>query len=137
MKMKKKIKNKLIVKAKEAREKAYNPYSNFAVGAALLTEDNKIFTGCNIENVSYGLTVCAERTAIFNAVTAGYTEFKALAVVADTPQPISPCGACRQVLAEFADNIKVIMLNMSGDEKILKSGDLLPLAFNQEDFHEL
>lgn len=135
--MKREIKNKLIKKAKEVREKAYNPYSNFAVGAALLTEDDKVFTGCNVENVSYGLTVCAERTAIFNAVTAGYTKFKALAVVADTRQPVAPCGACRQVLAEFGDSIKVIMLNMNGDENILKISDLLPLAFNQEDIHEL
>lgn len=92
---------KLVAAAWHAREVAYAPYSNFAVGAALLAKDGRIFTGCNVENISYSLTNCAERVAIGAAVSAGVREFIAVAVVADTGVPISPCGACRQVLAEF------------------------------------
>lgn len=87
----------------ETRGRAHAPYSNFYVGAALLVADGRIFTGCNIENLSYGLTICAERVAIGSALAAGAREFLALAVVADTSEPISPCGACRQVMAEFGD----------------------------------
>lgn len=92
---------KLVEAAWQAREVAYAPYSNFAVGAALLAKDGRIFTGCNVENISYSLTNCAERVAIGAAVSAGVREFIAVAVVADTGVPVSPCGACRQVLAEF------------------------------------
>lgn len=91
----------LIDHAWEVRERAYAPYSNFKVGAALLAEDGRIFTGCNVENLSYGLTICAERVAMGAAVAAGVTKFLGVAVVADTAVPISPCGACRQVLSEF------------------------------------
>ena len=91
----------LIECAIEARQQSYSPYSNFAVGAALLCEDGTIYKGCNIENASYGLTNCAERTAIFKAISEGHRKFKALAVVADTEGPCSPCGACRQVMKEF------------------------------------
>jgi cytidine deaminase len=91
----------LVAAAWRVRDAAYAPYSNFAVGAALLASDGRVFTGCNVENISYGLTNCAERVAIGAAIAAGVREFLAVAVVADTGVPISPCGACRQVLAEF------------------------------------
>jgi cytidine deaminase len=95
--------DELLHNAWEARERAYAPYSHFAVGAALLTTDGRIFTGCNVENISYGLTICAERVAVGTAIAAGYRNFVGLAVVADTTTPVSPCGACRQVLSEFGD----------------------------------
>ena len=98
----------LVEAAWKVREEAYAPYSKFAVGAALLAADGRIFSGCNVENISYGLTQCAERVAIGAAVAAGVREFLAVAVVADTAVPISPCGACRQVLAEFG--IRQVML---------------------------
>lgn len=104
--------NELAAAAWCAREMAYAPYSNFAVGAALLATDERVFTGCNVENISYGLTQCAERTAICNAVAAGAREFIMLVVVADTAVPISPCGACRQVMAEFGVP-RVILANRS------------------------
>ena len=94
---------KLLAEAWEVRERAHAPYSKFHVGAALLAADGRIFTGCNVENLSYGLTNCAERVAIGSAIAAGAREIVALAVVADTNEPISPCGACRQVMAEFGD----------------------------------
>ncbi len=130
-----KLKNKLIRAAKRTRENAYVPYSKFPVGAAVLTEDNNIFVGCNIENAAYGLANCAERTAIFSAVAAGYTKFKALSVIADSKKPISPCGSCRQVLLEFGDDIEVIMTNIKGEEIIKTSGELLPSSFGREDIN--
>lgn len=131
--MNKTTKEELIKKAKEARKKAYTPYSHFPVGAALLTKEGKVFTGANIENASFSLTNCAERTAIFKAVSEGYRQFKALAVVADSERPISPCGACRQVINEFAEDMPVIMTNLKGDVLELKSRELLPGAFNRKD----
>ena len=112
-----------------AQEKAYSPYSKFKVGAALLTKDGKIFTGCNIENVSYGMTICAERTAIFKAVSEGHTDFEAIAVSASSDESIYPCGACRQVLAEFSPNIEIFV---NHDEKNYTLMDLLPKSFDQE-----
>jgi len=123
---------KLMDCAIKARENAYSPYSHFAVGAALLCEDGTLFEGCNIENASYGLTNCAERTAIFKAVSEGHVTFKALAVVADTEGPCAPCGACRQVVAEFKIPI-IIMGNLKGNVKIVTIEELLPFSFSESE----
>ena len=125
------IKN-LIDHAIVAREKTYSPYSRFGVGAALLCEDGAIYEGCNIENASYGLTNCAERTAIFKAVSEGRTKIKALAVVADTEGPCAPCGACRQVMVEFKIPI-IIMGNMKGDIEVVPADVLVPFSFSSTD----
>jgi len=118
--------NDLVEVAWKAREAAYAPYSNFAVGAALLAEDGRVFQGCNVENLSYGLTNCAERVAIGAAVAAGVRKFAAVAVVADTGVPISPCGACRQVLAEFG--VPKIILANKGESMEFALEELLPRA---------
>ena len=123
---------KLMDCAIKARENAYSPYSHFAVGAALLCEDGTLYEGCNIENASYGLTNCAERTAIFKAVSEGHIKFKALAVVADTEGPSAPCGACRQVMAEFKIPL-IIMGNLMGNIKIVTIEELLPFSFSECD----
>ena len=123
---------KLIERAIVAREKTYSPYSHFGVGAALVCEDGSIYEGCNIENASYGLTNCAERTAIFKAVSEGHIKFKALAVVADTEGPCAPCGACRQVMVEFKIPL-IIMGNLMGDIKIVSMEELLPFSFSESD----
>ncbi|TCS94756.1 cytidine deaminase [Hazenella coriacea] len=128
---------KLIEAAKQARERAYVPYSHFPVGAALLTQQGTIIQGCNIENASFGLTNCAERTAIFKAISDGQLQFEGLAVVADTEGPVSPCGACRQVLAEFCPpDLKVWLSNLQGEVAETTVGELLPGAFTKEDLHE-
>ena len=119
----------LLEAALAARERAYAPYSKFLVGAAVRAESGKIYTGCNIENASYGLTVCAERNALFSAVGAGERNFTALCVVGDTEEPISPCGACRQVMAEFKVPC-IILANLKGDVKEYTLEELLPLSFN-------
>ncbi|WP_425061282.1 Cytidine deaminase [Sporomusa carbonis] len=117
----------------KAREQAYAPYSGFKVGAAVQGKSGRIYTGCNIENASYGLSNCAERTAVFKAVSEGERELAAIAVVADTPGPVSPCGACRQVMAEF--NIgKIILLNLKGGQQIFTAAELLPFSFAKGDF---
>ena len=118
--------DELVAAAWKAREAAYAPYSQFAVGAALLAAGGRIFTGCNVENLSYGLTQCAERTAICSAVAAGVREFAALAVVADTAVPVSPCGACRQVMAEFGVP-RVILANRT-ERLEFSLKELLPRA---------
>lgn len=124
----------LIKAATEARFAAYAPYSNFRVGAALLTTDSQMFTGCNIENASYGLANCAERTAVFKAVSEGKRDFKAIAVVGDSPEPCSPCGACRQVLVEFSPNMAVVLANPEGEFELFTAEELLPGFFGvQED----
>lgn len=124
----------LVNQAKEARKKAYTPYSNFQVGAAVLTKNNHVFLGCNIENASYGLTNCAERTAIFKAVSEGEKEIEAIVIVGDTEGPISPCGACRQVMAEFCDeNTKVILTNLKGAKVETTIDELLPGFFSSKD----
>lgn len=117
--------------ALEARQNAYAPYSHFAVGAALLAESGRVYTGCNIENASYGLTCCAERNAIFAAVGAGERRFKMLAVAADSPEPVAPCGACRQVIAEFGIPF-VVMGNLKEETKTMTAEELLPYGFGQE-----
>lgn len=122
----------LIQAAREAREKAYAPYSGFKVGAAVLSRDGRIFSGCNVENASYGLTNCAERTAVFKAVSEGGTQLTALAVIADTRKPVAPCGACRQVMAEFGIK-KIIMCNTKGERHIATLDQLLPAVFDQHD----
>lgn len=124
--------NELIEIARQYRENAYTPYSHFKVGAAVLTASGKFYGGCNIENSSYGLTNCAERTAIFKAVSEGEREFAALAVIADTDGPCSPCGACRQVIADFRIP-RIIMANLKGDVKTTTLGELLPFAFSDSD----
>lgn len=129
----------LIEIATRARENAYVPYSHFKVGAALLSEDGRVYSGANIENASYGLTICAERTAVVKAVSEGVKDFKAIAVVTDSLEPESPCGACRQVLAEFAPDLQVIMASPSGKVKKMSLAELLPLTFTAqalEDSHE-
>ncbi len=122
----------LVKAAKAAREFSYSPYSKFKVGAAVLTKTGKIYGGCNIENASYGITNCAERTAIFKAVSDGERELEALAVIADTDGPTAPCGACLQVIAEFKIN-KIIMANLKGDTKIVTLQEILPYSFSDED----
>ncbi|MDN4594806.1 cytidine deaminase [Polycladomyces subterraneus] len=128
---------RLIEAAKQAREQAYVPYSRFRVGAALLTDEGTIFTGCNVENASYGLTNCAERTALFKAVSEGARRFTGIAVVADTEGPVSPCGACRQVMFELCPpDMKVWLANLKGDVTETTVGALLPGAFGKGDLHE-
>ena len=119
----------LIRAANRAKLNAYAPYSKFYVGAAILTDDGKIFSGCNIENSSYGLTICAERTAIFSAIAQGISKFKAIAIVSNSSEVITPCGACRQVLFELAGDIDIIMSSNSKKIKIVRLKQLLPLPF--------
>lgn len=124
----------LISVALKAREKAYVPYSNFKVGAAILTEDGSIYDGCNIENASYGATNCAERTAIFKAVSEGHSSIKVIAVVGDTSAYTYPCGICRQVIAEFADgNIPIILAKNEKDYLVRTLEEVLPGAFTKKD----
>ena len=123
---------KLIRIARQARKNAYAPYSRFKVGAAVLTEDGKIYSGCNVENASYGLTNCAERTAIFRAVADGQKKIKAIAIVLEAPDFGAPCGACRQVIYEFGPSAEVIMATAAGKFKIKKISELLPDAFGPE-----
>lgn len=120
----------LIDEAIEAREKAYTPYSKFKVGAVVVDENGEHTKGANIENASYGLSNCAERSAIFAAASQGMRKIKIICVVADTTGPVSPCGACRQVIKEFADNDTVIIIaNLKKDYKIMTMEELLPYGF--------
>jgi len=124
----------LVKLAIEAREKAYVPYSKFKVGAAIEMEDGSVFTGCNIENASYGATNCAERTAIFKAVSEGHTIMKKIAIVGDMSTYTAPCGICRQVIAEFAAKDIEIVLIKNQDEYLVKTlEEILPGAFTKED----
>ncbi|ADV93273.1 cytidine deaminase [Bacillus subtilis] len=127
----------LITEALKARDMAYAPYSKFQVGAALLTKDGKVYRGCNIENAAYSMCNCAERTALFKAVSEGDTEFQMLAVAADTPGPVSPCGACRQVISELCTkDVIVVLTNLQGQIKEMTVEELLPGAFSSEDLHD-
>ena len=128
--------NQLIEKALEARKLSYSPYSNFAVGAALLCKNGQVFLGSNVENSSYPLCMCAERNAIYNAMMNGYKkeDFVALAIVADTDEPCSPCGACRQVISElFPREGKIYLSNLKGNTKETNIEELLPFAFSGDD----
>lgn len=121
--------NNLIKEAISAQNRAYSPYSKFKVGAAIITKQGKIFTGCNVENLSYGLTICAERVAVFKAVSEGYTDFEAIAISSSSGKPTFPCGACRQVLAEFNNKMKVYLVN---DDNTYNLSDLLPYSFTED-----
>ncbi len=116
--------------ARAARRRAHAPYSGFQVGAALEAADGTIITGCNVENATYGLTVCAERVAIFKAISEGRRRFRRVVVVADTDAPTPPCGACRQILWEFAGDIEVVLANTRRVTARLQLADLLPLPFD-------
>jgi len=119
----------LIEEARKAREFAYAPYSRFLVGAALMTTDRHIFRGCNVEISNFSATICAERTAVVKAVSEGYQDFIAVAVIADRPMPTSPCGQCRQTLNQFSPEMEVIMATtQSGEVEVMKLSDLLPRA---------
>lgn len=120
----------LITAAKQARENAHAPFSNFRVGAALRAKSGRIFTGCNVENATLGLTCCAERVAIFKAVSEGEQGFDAIAVVADTDALTPPCGACRQIIWEFCGDVPVILANLKGEVVHETSGNLLPRPFD-------
>ena len=122
----------LVAAARAARERAFAPYSHFKVGAALQTTDGTIITGCNVENASYGLTICAERVAVVKALSEGHRVFTRIAVVTDTEAPTSPCGACRQVLWEFAPDLEVVLANLQSVTAVTHLRDLLPLAFNSQ-----
>ena len=120
-------------KAIEAKSKAVAPYSNFHVGAALLSSSGRIFKGANIENSSYGLTICAERTAAFQAVLEGERDFEAIAIAGDTDDYLPPCGACRQVLSDLCGkNLEVIMINQKDELKKFTLGELIPFSFGEE-----
>ena len=123
----------LIAKAKEAMTKAYAPYSHFQVGAALLAKDGRVFTGCNVENATYGATICAERTAVTKAVSEGVREFEKIAIVASSGDYAAPCGICRQALFEFMPEGKVVLWSELEGEKEFALTELLPFGFRGED----
>ncbi len=125
--------NRLFAAATTAMENAHAPYSGFTVGAALLTDSGDIITGCNVENASYGATICAERTAIAAAVAQGHKSFSAICVTTTAATPTPPCGICRQTLIEFNPNMTVICRSQNGKEKTYSAGDLLPHAFTADD----
>jgi cytidine deaminase len=126
----------LVEEALRAKENAYAPYSKFRVGAALLTCDGQVFTGCNIENASFGATNCAERTAIFKAVSEGRREFTAIAIASDSRHLTYPCGICRQVMAEFNPEVRIIVANREGESRTFSLIELLPHSFTSRDMKE-
>jgi cytidine deaminase len=122
----------LIAAAQKMRERAYAPFSNFKVGAAVETDEGEIFLGCNIESASYGLTVCAERVAIWKAVSEGKNKFTRIAVAVDTERLTPPCGVCRQIIWEFCGDIPVTLANLKGDSETMQMSELLPRAFDNK-----
>jgi len=122
--------DKLVAAAKAVRENAHAPYSNFRVGAALRAKSGRVFTGCNVENSTYGLTVCAESVAIFKAVSEGERGFDAIAVVADTETLTPPCGACRQLIWEFCGDVDIILSNLKGKTEVVRTSAILPRPFD-------
>jgi len=126
--------DELLEKAIKIRDHAYVPYSQFQVGAALLTKSGKVYTGCNIENASYPVSCCAERVAIFKAISEGENEFQELAVAANSTRPVPPCGACRQVMSEFfPKDFKIHLTNLKRDVKSFTMEELLPFSFETDD----
>lgn len=123
----------LIEEARSARQKAYAPYSHFMVGAALITADGRIFHGCNVENSAYGSTICAERSALVSAYSSGYRDIVAMAIVADTKGPVSPCGSCRQMIYELAGKATIIMGNMGDALLVTTATDLMPFGPDNND----
>ena len=122
--------------ALKARAHAHAPFSHFKVGAALLAEDGTVYTGCNVENSTYGLTVCAERVAIFKAISEGARRFKAIAVAADTPRLTPPCGACRQLIWEFCGDVPILLTNLDGKTRTYRTKKLLPDPFDVQFLEE-
>ena len=120
----------LVEAARAARLQAHAPFSRLLVGAALEAADGRVFTGCNVENATYGLTVCAERVAVLKAVSEGCRSFTRIAVVADTEEPAPPCGACRQILWEFGGDLEVVLANLTAEKARLRMRDLLPYPFD-------
>lgn len=130
--MMKHTEEELIAAAADVREKAYAPYSNFKVGAAVETDEGNIYTGCNVESASYGLTVCAERVAIWKGISRGEKRFGRIAVVVDTEELTPPCGVCRQIIWEFCGDVPVILSNLNGKSEIISMSELLPRAFDSK-----
>jgi cytidine deaminase len=126
--------NELIRAALDARNNAHAPFSHFLVGAALQDENGRIFTGCNVENATYGLTVCAERVAVFKAISEGARKFVAVAVAADTDVLTPPCGACRQILWEFCGDVELTLVNLAGKTEMLRLKDIFPRPFDASFF---
>src|SRR5262249_42177253 len=126
----------LLDAARAVRQNAFAPFSGFRVGAALETAAGRIITGCNVENATYGLTICAERVAVVKAVSEGERKFTRIAIVADTEEPTPPCGACRQILWEFGGDLEIILSNLKGEKARLRLRDLLPHPFDARLLHE-
>jgi cytidine deaminase len=124
-------------RALAARKFSHSPYSHFRVGAALLTKTGRVFTGCNVETSSYSLTICAERTALFKAMSEGHRKFRAIAIASDENGFTPPCGACRQVIFDLAGNIDVVLTKKNGETKVISMKELLPLAFTKKNLHKL
>jgi cytidine deaminase len=126
----------LLIAATAARNKAYAPFSNFKVGAAVETLDGQVYSGCNIEFAAYGETICAERVAIFKAVSDGQRKFRRIAVVTEAPRICTPCGACRQAIWELCGDIEVVLRTLKGDQYVISANELIPYAFDAATLHK-